>query len=73
MYKYRWDVETYIKLIKKNFKFETMKEDVLNSYKKLYYCELILVYILKMITHVFLKSKSKNKKAMSTVIRKKII
>ena len=70
IYKYRWDAETFIKLIKKNFKFENMKEKRKDSYEKLYYCQLILVYISRMITYIKLESESKNKK-LSTVINKK--
>ena len=70
IYKHRWNVEVFIKLIKKNFKFENVKEKHSDSYEKLYYCELILVYISRMIAYTKLVAEGKHKK-ISTLIKKR--
>ena len=49
LYRERWEIEVYFKFIKSNFKFQNMKENKKESYDRLYICELILTYILKII------------------------
>lgn len=61
MYKSRWDIEVFFKLIKNNFKFQQMKEKDSNNYKKMYYCELIITYLMKLIENDYWKDKKPNK------------
>jgi hypothetical protein len=49
MYKSRWDIEVFFKYIKSNFKFRHIKECTPDKYKKMYICELIIIYIAKII------------------------
>ncbi len=50
MYKSGWDIElTSRSIIKNNFKFQQMKEKDTINYKKMYYCELIITYLMKLI------------------------
>lgn len=55
-YKKRWSIETYFKLIKNNCKLQHMKETKVKQYKRLYKCELIITYILKIIEHFYIKN-----------------
>jgi hypothetical protein len=48
-YKSRWDIEVFFKHIKYNFKFQNLNEKDINQHKKLYICEIIIMYIAKMI------------------------
>lgn len=50
-YRSRWDVEVYFKLIKANFKFQNLRERDPIKYKKMYLCELIITYIMRLIEH----------------------
>lgn len=73
LYKKRWSVEIFFKLLKKNFKFETLieynKEQNDISYKKLYICNLIIIYLSNIVENItnlnkdsnFLKNKKINK------------
>ncbi|AYV77649.1 MAG: IS4 family transposase [Dasosvirus sp.] len=57
LYRSRWDIEVFFKLIKANFKFQNMKEKNEEQYRKLYICELIISYIVKIIEHLCMKDK----------------
>jgi hypothetical protein len=57
IYKSRWDIEVYFKLVKSNFKFQNLTEKKTIQYKKLYLCELIITYIMKIIEFSYLKEK----------------
>ena len=59
-YRSRWDIEVYFKFIKNNFKFQNMNEKDHDKYKKLYLCELILTYIVKLIERYFENKKVPN-------------
>jgi hypothetical protein len=49
-YKSRWDIEVFFKFIKNKTKFQYMNENNINdNYKKNYICELILVYLSKLL------------------------
>jgi len=56
-YKKRWSIETYFKLIKNNCKLQHMNEIKVKHYERLYKCELIITYILKIIEHYYIKEK----------------
>lgn len=63
LYTYRWNIETFFKLIKYNFKFQNLKEkenDSLQNYLKLYICELIIVILSKIFQCIYLGGTSKN-------------
>lgn len=60
-YRSRWDIEVYFKLVKANFKFQNMREKDHNKYKKLYLCELIMVFIMKLIEKHITKNHKINK------------
>lgn len=51
----RWDIEVFFKHIKNNFKFEHLDEKNILQHKKLYICELIIMYITKMIENEYIK------------------
>jgi len=57
LYKQRWDIEVFFKLLKYNFKFETLKEHNSNNntdeYKKLYMVNLIVIYLSKIIEKTY--------------------
>ena len=55
-YKSRWDVEVFFKHIKYNFKFQNLEEKYSNQHKKMYYCELIIMYITKLIENEYMKT-----------------
>lgn len=61
IYKSRWNVETFFKLIKSKFKFEHLSEKKEIQYKKLIYCELIILYIVRLINYIHSKSFKNNK------------
>lgn len=61
LYKYRWDIETYFKFIKNNFKIQHTKENKSINVKKIFICSLILTKIMKIINHI-----TKNKKINNT-------
>ena len=76
IYRSRWDVEIFFKYLKYNFKFENLHEKNKDQYAKLFYCELIMTYIAKIITHLYLKKKTpsitinkRNKKVVKCSIR----
>ena len=64
LYKKRWSVEIFFKLLKKNFKFETLieynKEQNDISYKKLYICNLIIIYLSNIVENIANLNKDSN-------------
>lgn len=70
LYKQRWDIEVFFKLLKYNFKFEILKEHNSNNsteeYKKLYMVNLIVIYLAKIIE----KTYSNNNKIKKDIIKK---
>lgn len=54
-YKKRWDIEIFFKLLKSNFKFQHLDEISDINYQKLYYCELIMIFILKAVEKYYWK------------------
>ncbi len=56
-------LEVFFKLIKNNFKFQQMKEKNSINYKKepMYYCELIITYLMKLIENDYYKNKVTSK------------
>lgn len=67
LYRSRWEVEIYFKLLKANMKFQFMKESSTEQYNRLYICELIITYILRLIEYLYIKQNKIN-----TTITKKI-
>ena len=65
IYKRRWDIEVFFKLLKSNFKFRTSTERNPVNYAKQYFSELIILYISKMLirtkTTYFAKQRKLNK------------
>ena len=57
LYKQRWDIEVFFKLLKYNFKFEILKEhnqtQSTEQYKKLYMVNLIAIYLGKIIEKTY--------------------
>lgn len=57
LYRQRWDVEVFFKLLKYNFKFELLKEhnqeESTEQYKKLYMVNLIVIYLGKIIEKAY--------------------
>lgn len=57
LYRQRWDVEVFFKLLKYNFKFELLKEhnqeESTDQYKKLYMVNLIVIYLGKIIEKAY--------------------
>jgi len=56
-YRERWDIEIFFKLLKNNFKFQHLDEKSDINHQKLYYCELIITFILKAIEKYYWKDK----------------
>jgi hypothetical protein len=48
IYKQRWNIEIYFKLLKKNFKFNNLVEKNENNQRKMYISEMIITYIMKL-------------------------
>lgn len=71
IYKSRWDIEVFFKLVKNNYKFENVHEKNIKDYEKMYYCQLIITHIMKMITYAYFDLIKINKKKNTTTIRKK--
>lgn len=73
LYKSRWDIEVFFKYIKSNFKFQHLKEHSCEQINKMYICELILIYIAKIIEKNYMdknKNKIKTKEQISYKINK---
>jgi hypothetical protein len=49
LYQSRWDIEVFFKYLKNNFKFQQLEEKDQKNIKKMYICELIITYIVKLI------------------------
>lgn len=58
LYRQRWEIEIYFKYIKNNFKFQHMKEKDKEKYYRIYICEVIMTYILRIIEYFYLSSKN---------------
>jgi hypothetical protein len=67
-YRSRWDIEEFFKFVKHNFKFQYLPEKNDDKIKKMYLCELILVYITKLIELYYWK---KEKSKPTTILNKK--
>lgn len=61
IYKSRWDIETFFKYIKVNFKFQHIKEKNKINFQKMYIIEQIIMYLIKLIEE-FITNKKANKK-----------
>jgi len=59
IYKQRWSIEVFFKILKTNFKFRTSVERKPDNYAKQYYSELIIYYISKMLSHAKTTSTAK--------------
>lgn len=77
LYKKRWSVEIFFKLLKKNFKFETLIEynkkqnDI--SYKKLYICNLIIIYLSNIVENIANLNKDSNFKENKKINKSNVI
>ena len=69
-YRSRWEIEIYFKLLKANMKFQFMKEISTEQYNRLYMCELIITYILRLIEFLFLKENKISTESKKKVNRK---
>jgi hypothetical protein len=63
LYRSRWDIEVFFKHIKRNFKFQHLPEKDINKHKKMYICELIIIYISKIIEKYYWERYKKQKKS----------
>jgi len=52
-YNFRWDIEVFFKLLKNKFKFQNVAEKDNNELSKMYYCELLTIYIGKIIENYY--------------------
>lgn len=76
LYKERWDIEVFFKLLKYNFKFEHLiefnkpkdtKETKSNTdYKKLYLVNLIMIYLAKIVEKTYFYNNSVKKEVVKT-------
>jgi hypothetical protein len=55
LYRSRWEIEVFFKLIKNNFKFQHVSEKDLGNFDKSIVCDMILVYISKIISFFYLE------------------
>lgn len=62
IYKSRWNIETFFKLVKNNFKFQYLNEKNEEQGRRLYLCELSLIYIAKIISYYHSRSSFFSKK-----------
>ena len=60
IYRRRWDVEVFFKILKQNYNFANPKEKNPIAYAKLYYVEMIISYIIKMMKNIKMISYVKN-------------
>ena len=49
LYRSRWDIEVFFKYIKHNFKFQHMPSNLDSKFNKMYFCELIITYLVKIL------------------------
>ena len=54
LYRSRWNIEVFFKYIKGHFKFQDLTEKSIIKNKKMYVCELIIIYISKIIEKYYL-------------------
>lgn len=73
LYKQRWEIEIYFKYIKSNFKFQHMKEKDKEKYYRIYLCEVIMTYIVRIIEYFYLLSKNIKEEKKSKKHNNKII
>lgn len=82
IYKSRWDIEVFFKLVKTNFKFSHLKEhinnkknntnkNIISQYEKIYKCSMIIIYIENIFTKIYNKYYNKNIKKKSKKKKKK--
>ena len=62
LYRNRWDVEIFFKLVKANFKFDFIKSSDKIDNKKNYICIQILIYLCKIIELAYLQSHKQTSK-----------
>lgn len=62
LYRSRWNIEVFFKLIKSNYKFQHIKEKLNMGFQKMYICELIITYIAKIIETYYRKKYTIRKK-----------
>lgn len=55
IYKQRWNIEIYFKLLKKNFKFNNLVEKNESNQRKMYISEMIMTYIMKLFEYSYRK------------------
>ena len=60
IYRKRWDIETFFKFIKTNFKFQHLTEKNNDAINKTYICEQILIYIQRLLLIVHNEEKNDN-------------
>jgi hypothetical protein len=65
-YKKRWNIEIFFKFLKNNFKFNEIIDDSIIDQKKMYICEMILTYIMKIIEYDYWLS---NKPPSNTITK----
>lgn len=56
LYRSRWSIEVFYKYLKYNFKFQHTNEKDKKKHERLNICELILIYIAKILEHFYLKT-----------------
>jgi hypothetical protein len=60
-YRLRWDIEVFFKFIKSNFKFSHLLESDNVNHQKMYICELIISYLLKIFSNMYTTKNNINK------------
>lgn len=76
LYRSRWDIEIFFKYLKGNLNFQHIKEkNIQESHKKIYICELIIMYIAKIIEKHYYKSNKvkKNNEKYTFSINKSLL
>lgn len=68
MYRSRWEIETYFKFIKSNFKIQHTKEKNTSNVKKIFICSLILSKILATLKHITKNNNINNTNLMNGLI-----
>ena len=62
IYRKRWSIEVFFKILKQNFNFKNPKEKDPVAYSKLYYIEMIIMYITRMLMNTKSVSYAKDRK-----------
>lgn len=73
LYRQRWEIETFFKYIKNNFKFQHTLEKNNEQFNRLIICEQIIAYIVRIIEYFYLKSKNIKKEKISKKHKKKVV